>query len=250
LDEFMRAATECGIPATSDFNRGDNHGVGYFDVSQRNGWRLNAHQAFVEPVQAARPNLVQMTVACVDQLEFDNGASSQSAAASSAAASESNVPQCTGIFYLDSNGSRVLARATSEVILAAGSVGSVQILERSGVGDAARLGPLGIPARRHLPGVGANLQDHLQLRPVFKVTGARTLNTRANSLMGAAAIGLEYLLRRTGPMSMAPSQLGAFARSSADHERPNVQFHVQPLSLDSFGSPLHKYDGNILIICL
>jgi choline dehydrogenase len=239
----MRAATECGIPATDDFNRGDNHGVGYFDVSQRDGWRLNAHQAFVEPVQAARPNLVQTTVACVDQLEFDHGASSQSSQASGSG-SDSTVPQCTGIVYLDSSGSRVLARATSEVILAAGSVGSVQILERSGVGDAARLGALGISARRHLPGVGANLQDHLQLRPVYKVTGARTLNTRANSLMGAAAIGLEYLLRRSGPMSMAPSQLGAFARSSADHERPNVQFHVQPLSLDSFGNPLHTYDGD------
>ncbi|MDV7394259.1 GMC family oxidoreductase N-terminal domain-containing protein, partial [Arthrospira platensis SPKY1] len=132
-------------------------------------------------------------------------------------------------------------RATREVVLAAGSIGSVQVLELSGIGDATLLRDRGIPPMHHLPGVGANLQDHLQIRTVYKVRNARTLNTLANSLWGKAAIGLEYVLRRTGPMSMAPSQLGAFTRSNPSQPWPNIQYHVQPLSLDAFGEPLHTF---------
>jgi choline dehydrogenase len=140
-------------------------------------------------------------------------------------------------------------RATREVVLAAGSIGSVQVLELSGIGDAALLRERGIPPVHHLPGVGANLQDHLQIRTVYKVKNARTLNTLANSWWGKAAIGLEYVLRRTGPMSMAPSQLGAFTRSSPSQPYPNIQYHVQPLSLDAFGEPLHRFPAITASVC-
>lgn len=232
LDEFKKAAIEQGIPANDDFNRGDNFGVGYFDVNQRKGWRLNSSRAFIKPA-AGRPNLTLITGALVNRVTFDSG-----------------TKKTTGIeFYAEGKEGLHRASCNKEVILSAGSIGSVQILERSGIGQAERLNALGIPVISDLPGVGENLQDHLQLRMVYEVKGIPTLNKKANSLIGKALIGLEYLFKRTGPMSMAPSQLGAFALSSSEQTRANVQYHVQPLSLEKFGDPLHAFNAFTASVC-
>ena len=230
LEVFRQAAHQTGIPDAPDFNRGDNFGVGYFDVNQRGGWRLNAGQAFLKPI-LHRPNLTVLTETRVDTLCFD----------------ESGV-RCTGAGLLR-EGERLQALARNEVLLCAGALGSVAILERSGIGKGELLQSLGIPVRRNLPGVGENLQDHLQLRMVFKVEGLPTLNTRSRSLLGKLEIGLEYLLNRSGPMAMAPSQLGAFARSDPERDRPNLEYHVQPLSLDKFGEPLHPFNAFTASVC-
>jgi choline dehydrogenase len=230
LDVFREAATQTGIPATEDFNRGNNFGVGYFDVNQRRGWRLNAGQAFLKPIRHRR-NLAIRTQAHVDKLDID-GASRR----------------CTGLSFIE-NGNRHNVAARREVLLCAGALGSVAILERSGIGNPSVLQPLGILVIHPLRGVGANLQDHLQLRMVFRVQGLPTLNTRSRSLAGKALIGLEYLLNRSGPMAMAPSQLGAFARSRADQTRPNLEYHVQPLSLPKFGEALHPYNAFTASVC-
>lgn len=230
LEAFAQAAQQAGIPATDDFNQGCNEGVGYFDVNQKAGWRWNASKAFVRPVQH-RPNLTVWTHAQVSRLVL-----------------EGQPLRCTGAEVLRA-GQRVSVRASREVVLSAGSIGSVQVLELSGIGDAALLRERGVTPVHHLPGVGANLQDHLQIRSVYTVHNARTLNTLAHSVWGKAAIGLEYLLRRTGPMSMAPSQLGAFTRSSPAQTHPNIQYHVQPLSLDAFGEPLHTFAAITASVC-
>ncbi len=230
LEVFRQAANQTGIPDTADFNQGDNFGVGYFDVNQTRGWRLNAGQAFLKPI-LPRPNLTVLTQARVDVLTFDDAGT-----------------RCTGARLLRA-GERLQALARREVLLCAGALGSVAVLERSGIGDGGRLQDLGIPVRRHLPGVGENLQDHLQLRMVFRVTGLPTLNTRSSTLWGKAWIGLEYLLNRSGPMAMAPSQLGAFAHSGPERERPNLEYHVQPLSLEKFGEPLHPFNAFTASVC-
>ncbi|MBU6504301.1 MAG: GMC family oxidoreductase N-terminal domain-containing protein [Betaproteobacteria bacterium] len=230
LEVFRQAAHQTGIPDAPDFNRGDNFGVGYFDVNQRRGWRLNAGQAFLKPI-LHRPNLTVLTETRVDTLCFDDAG-----------------VRCTGASLLRRDG-RLQVRARNEVLLCAGALGSVAILERSGIGKGELLQSLGIPVRRNLPGVGENLQDHLQLRMVFKVDGLPTLNTRSRSLLGKLGIGLEYLLNRSGPMAMAPSQLGAFARSGPEQERPNLEYHVQPLSLDKFGEPLHPFNAFTASVC-
>lgn len=230
LEVFRHASQEAGIPFSDDFNRGDNFGVGYFDVNQRSGWRLNASRAFLKEA-AKRPNLTLRTGALVKQLKIDPASK-----------------QCLGVEYMQ-DGSLHVAEARKEVLLSAGSIGSVQILERSGIGSAQRLQQLGIPVQSDLPGVGENLQDHLQLRMVYRVNGISTLNTRANSLWGKAMIGLEYVLKRSGPMAMAPSQLGAFAFSSPDQTRANVEYHVQPLSLEKFGEPLHQFNAFTASVC-
>ncbi|MDE1942044.1 MAG: GMC family oxidoreductase N-terminal domain-containing protein [Betaproteobacteria bacterium] len=230
LEVFRQAAHQTGIPDAPDFNRGDNFGVGYFDVNQRRGWRLNAGQAFLKPV-LHRPNLTVLTETRVDTLSFDDAG-----------------VRCTGASLLRRDG-RLQVFARNEVLLCAGALGSVAILERSGIGKGELLQSLGIPVRQHLPGVGENLQDHLQLRMVFKVEGLPTLNTRSRSLLGKLGIGLEYLLNRSGPMAMAPSQLGAFARSGPEQERPNLEYHVQPLSLDKFGEPLHPFNAFTASVC-
>ncbi|MDE2342285.1 MAG: GMC family oxidoreductase N-terminal domain-containing protein [Betaproteobacteria bacterium] len=230
LEVFRQAAHQTGIPDAPDFNRGDNFGVGYFDVNQRRGWRLNAGQAFLKPI-LHRPNLTVLTETRVDTLGFD----------------EAGV-RCNGAHLLRQDG-RLSVRARREVLLCAGALGSVAILERSGIGKGELLQSMGIPVRRNLPGVGENLQDHLQLRMVFRVEGLSTLNTRSRSLLGKAWIGLEYLLNRSGPMAMAPSQLGAFARSSPERDRPNLEYHVQPLSLDKFGEPLHPFNAFTASVC-
>ena len=234
MDKFREAAVEAGIPASDDFNRGDNFGVGYFDVSQRAGLRLNTAKAFLKDA-VKRSNLTVITEAMVTKLKIDPATNN-----------------CYGVDYLkDGVLSEALCAIESggEVLLSAGSIGSVQILERSGIGAASHLSALGIPVIADLPGVGENLQDHLQLRMVYKVDGIKTLNTQANSWFGKLMIGLEYLFKRSGPMSMAPSQLGAFAYSSPAQKSANVEYHVQPLSLDKFGEDLHSFNAFTASVC-
>ena len=233
LDAFSLAAQQAGIPATNDFNGGSNEGVGYFEVNQKNGWRWNASKAFLRPA-ANRPNLTIWTETRVQRLLLARQADGSL--------------RCTGAELLR-GGQSVGVSATREVVLSAGSVNSPQILQLSGIGPAALLREHGIEVAHELPGVGDNLQDHLQIRTVFKVQGAQTLNTLASSLWGKAKIGLEYMLTRTGPMSMAPSQLGAFTRSSPDQPWPNIEYHVQPLSLDAFGEPLHSFPAITASVC-
>jgi choline dehydrogenase len=234
MDRFKEAAVEAGIPASDDFNCGDNFGVGYFDVSQRAGWRLNTSKAFLRDA-VKRPNLTVITQAVVTKLKIDPV-----------------TKNCLGVQYIK-NGQSCEALCAidrgGEVLLCAGAIGSVQILERSGVGAAAHLNQLGIPVVADLTGVGENLQDHLQLRMVYKVNSIKTLNTKANSLLGKMMIGLEYLFKRSGPMSMAPSQLGAFAFSSPEQKSANVEYHVQPLSLEKFGEDLHSFNAFTASVC-
>ena len=234
LDAFSQAAQQAGIPATSDFNRGDNEGVGYFEVNQRSGWRWNTAKAFVRPTCYGRPNFELWTSAQVNLLLLDT--------------LPDQTRRCNGVQVWNGR-EMVTAKATREVILCAGSIGSPQILQLSGIGPAALLQQHGIAVEQDLPGVGANLQDHLQIRAVFKVPGAKTLNTMANSVWGKAKIGLEYAFKRSGPMSMAPSQLGAFTRSDPAQPYPNIEYHVQPLSLDAFGEPLHDFPAITASVC-
>ena len=234
LDAFADAARQAGIPATDDFNSGDNDGVSYFEVNQRSGWRWNASKAFLRPVRRSRVNLTVWTGAQASRLLLKQSADDQ--------------PACHGV-ELVMNGHRQTVHARGEVILSCGAIGSPQLLQLSGIGDESTLRQLQIPVVKHLPGVGANLQDHLQIRSVYKVEGAKTLNTQASTLWGKAGIGLEYLLRRSGPMSMAPSQLGIFTRSSPSYVHPNIQYHVQPLSLEAFGQPLHTFPAITASVC-
>ena len=231
LESFSEAAQQMGIPATEDFNRGDNSGIGYFDVNQRRGWRLNAAQAFLRPVRHRR-NLTIITGAQAHRLVIAGR-------------------RCSGVEFVGAGG-RAVAHARREVLLAAGSINSPQLLELSGVGDGSRLQGLGIPTVLDAPGVGSNLQDHLQLRMSFRVTGVRTLNTIAATWWGKLGIGAQYLLTRRGPMSMSPSQLGAFTKSDPSDPsitRPDLEYHVQPLSLERFGEPLHRYDAITASAC-
>jgi choline dehydrogenase len=240
LDAFAQAAQQAGIPACDDFNRGNNEGVGYFEVNQRAGWRWNAAKAFLRPA-LDRDNLQVWTGAQVSRLLLEN-----------AATGASTPLRASGIEALPVQGGaaqRALVAPGGELILAAGAIGTPQLLQLSGIGAPALLHEHGIDVRHALPGVGENLQDHLQIRAVFRVEGVKTLNTIANSLWGKALIGLEYALKRSGPMSMAPSQLGAFTRSSAEHAWPNLEYHVQPLSLDAFGQPLHKVNAFTASVC-
>jgi choline dehydrogenase len=234
LDAFAQAAQQAGIPHSEDFNRGDNEGVGYFQVNQKLGWRWNTAKAFLRPVCYGRPNFEMWTSAHVKRLVIEQ--------------QPDGSRRCTGVEVWTGT-ELVSATAEREVLLCAGSIGSPQILQLSGIGPAPLLQGLGIPVVHDLPGVGANLQDHLQIRAVFKVKGVTTLNSLANSWLGKMKIGVEYALKRSGPMSMAPSQLGAFTRSSADQPYPNIEYHVQPLSLDAFGEPLHPFDAFTASVC-
>ena len=234
LDAFAQAAVQAGIPANDDFNRGSNEGVGYFEVNQKSGWRWNTARAFLRPTCYGRPNFELWTQAQVAGLSTTRDAD--------------GTLRCDGVKVWTGH-EMTTATATGEVILCAGSIGSAQILQLSGIGPGQVLHPLGIPVAHELPGVGANLQDHLQIRSVYKVRNVTTLNTLANSWWGKARIGLEYALRRSGPMSMAPSQLGAFTRSDPSLPWPNIEYHVQPLSLDAFGEPLHTFDAITASVC-
>jgi choline dehydrogenase len=227
LEAFAAAATEAGIPPTRDFNRGNNFGVGFFEVNQKRGLRWNAVKA--ARAALARSNLTLWMNAPVERLVFEG-------------------KRCTGVAYLK-NADHETVHASREVILAGGAINSPALLERSGIGQPGRLEALGIPLVHASAGVGENLQDHLQLRMIMKVRGTRTLNTLAGGWLGKARIGAQYLLKRSGPMSMAPSQLGAFAMSDPGQARPNVEYHVQPLSLDRFGEPLHGFDAFTASVC-
>ncbi|NML18644.1 GMC family oxidoreductase [Azohydromonas caseinilytica] len=234
LDAFAQAAQQAGIPASADFNRGNNEGVGYFEVNQRSGVRWNAAKAFLRPARR-RPNLTVQTGATVTRVLLQRDGD--------------DLPRAAGIELRLGNGAPVQVHAAREVVLCSGAVGTPALLQRSGIGPAPLLQRLGIALQHDLPGVGENLQDHLQIRAVFKVQGVRTLNTLASSFTGKARIGLEYLLRRSGPMSMAPSQLGAFTRSDPARAWSDLQYHVQPLSLDAFGEPLHPFDAFTASVC-
>tara|TARA_B110000208_G_scaffold98107_1_gene122608 strand:+ start:1578 stop:3236 length:1659 start_codon:yes stop_codon:yes gene_type:complete len=232
LEAFAEAAVQAGIERTEDFNSGDNAGVGYFEVNQKSGWRWNTSKAFLRPVRS-RKNLVIWTEAHVEKLLFTT---------------QDGQPRCTGAQVIR-GGQSLSVQAHNEVILSAGAIGSPQLLQLSGIGDATHLTNLGIAVVKDLPGVGQNLQDHLQIRAVFKVEGASTLNTLANSWWGKAKIGLEYLLKRSGPMSMSPSQLGAFTKSDPSQPYANLEYHVQPLSLDAFGEDLHAFPAFTASVC-
>ena len=235
LDAFAQAASQAGIPASEDFNGGNNEGVGYFEVNQRAGWRWNTAKAFLRPTCYGRPNFELWTGAQVQRLSLARGDGGL---------------RCGGAVVRTPQGiETVTLNPGGELLLAAGAIGSPQILQLSGLGPAPLLQRHGIEVQQALAGVGANLQDHLQIRAVFKVQGAKTLNTLANSWWGKARIGLEYALRRSGPMSMAPSQLGAFAKSSPDKAWPDLQYHVQPLSLNAFGEPLHDFPAFTASVC-
>ncbi|MCI3132370.1 GMC family oxidoreductase [Phenylobacterium aquaticum] len=228
LDAFAEAAALEGIPKVADFNGGDNFGCGYFQVNQKAGRRWSAAAGFLKPV-LKRPNLKLETHAQVSRVIVENG-------------------RAVGVAWTK-GGQSFEARTTGEVVLAAGAVATPKLLELSGIGDGARLQTLGIETQAHLPGVGENLQDHLQIRPYFGVTGVPTMNDLYASWWRRPLMALEYAVHRRGPMSMAPSQLGAFARSSPEHATPNVQFHVQPLSLDRFGEPLHAFPAVTISVC-
>jgi len=234
LDAFARAAVQAGIPATRDFNTGNNEGVGYFEVNQRRGWRWNTAKAFLRPTCESRPNVTIWTGAQATKLITTLQPDGRK--------------RCDGVQVIR-DGQEVTVHAVREVILSAGSINSPQLLQLSGIGPGVLLQAHGIPVVHDLPGVGENLQDHLQIRAVFKVQGVKTLNTLANDPFGKAWIGLQYLFNRSGPMSMAPSQLGAFTRSDPQRERPNLEFHVQPLSLDAFGEPLHDFPAFTASVC-
>jgi len=228
LDAVQDAAESLGIPKVDDFNTGDNFGSSYFQVNQKNGRRWSAARGFLKPVLGRR-NLRLETGVHVERILVEDG-------------------RATGVVF-SRGGERFTMRARGEVVLAAGAIGTPQLLEVSGIGDAARLAGLGIDPVRDLPGVGENLQDHLQLRPIFKVSGVRTLNEDYARLVRRAAMALEFALFRRGPLTMAPSQLGIFTRSSPEYETPNLQFHIQPLSLDKFGDRLHPFPAFTASVC-
>lgn len=228
LDAFQAAARQVGIEPVEDFNRGSNEGSGYFEVNQRAGWRWNASKAFLRPVMS-RSNLKVMTHAHATRLLFTG-------------------QQVKGLEFII-NGQRLHATSRAEVVLAAGAIGSAQLLQASGVGPADLLTRHQIPVVHDLPGVGENLQDHLQLRTIYRVQGVKTLNAQANSLLGKLAMGIQYALTRSGPLSMAPSQLGVFTRSDPGQSRANIEYHVQPLSLERFGEPLHDFPAFTASVC-
>jgi choline dehydrogenase len=228
LDAVVKAANELGIPPTSNFNTGDNNGVGYFHVNQKRGVRMSTAKAFLKPV-LARPNLRLETGVLVEKVLLEG-------------------KRAVGVRFRQ-NGHVLEARAKGEIILSAGAVGSPVLLQLSGVGPAEWLAEHGIGVVHEVPGVGRNLQDHLQQRAIYKVAGAKTLNTTYHSMIGRALMGAQYALFQSGPLTMAPSQLGIFTMSSSEHERPNIEFHVQPLSLDKFGEPLHRFPAITVSAC-
>jgi choline dehydrogenase-like flavoprotein len=228
LEAFRDAASQYGIPQTHDFNTGDNDGSGFFEVTQRRGRRWSAADAFLRPA-AKRANLRIQTQALVDRLHIEQG-------------------RITGVRF-QLAGKAFLARSRGEMLLAAGAIGTPAILQRSGIGNARKLQALGVTPVHDLPGVGENLQDHLQIRCAYKVQDVSTLNGRAGTLAGKALIGLEYLLARSGPMAMAPSQLGIFTRSHSRFATPNLEYHIQPLSLAAFGGALDPFPAFTASVC-
>ncbi|MGE0355875.1 MAG: GMC family oxidoreductase [Burkholderiales bacterium] len=233
LDAWREAAEECGIPKIAEFNRGDNFGNAYFHMNQKRGRRWSATNAWLRPARG-RPNLSVATNAHATRLAFEQ---------------RDGRRRATGVAFATDGNGEAHATARKAVILAAGAIGSPQLLQLSGVGPGPLLARHGIPVFHEMAGVGEELHDHLQIRMVWKVSGVPTLNERAGSLWGKAAMGLEYFLRRTGPLTMPPSQLGAFARSNPAQPTPNIEWHVQPLSLDKFGDPLHPFPAITPSVC-
>lgn len=233
LDAWREAAEQSGIPKIAEFNRGDNFGNAYFQMNQRRGKRWSATKAYLRPV-ANRPNLTVLTQAHVERIEFSNNTGQL---------------QATGIHARVRNDPSHLFHAHQEVLLAAGAIGSPQILQLSGIGSGKLLQEKEITVRAELAGVGENLHDHLQVRSVYEVKNTVTLNQRANSLFGKLAMGAEYLFFKSGPLTMPPSQLGAFAKSDPDQPSANIEWHVQPLSLDKFGDPLHTFNAITPSVC-
>ena len=229
LDAVRDAAAQMGIPKVEDFNTGQNDGSGYFHVNQKRGRRWSSARGFLKPV-LHRANLHLETNVLVDRLVVREG-------------------HVDGVRFCRADGTEQVANARGEVILSAGAIGSVQILHRSGIGPGGWLKQAGIECILNRSGVGRNLQDHLQQRAIYKIQGARTLNDTYHSLAHKALMGLNYAIRRRGPLTMAPSQLGIFARSDPGQDRPNLEFHVQPLSLDKFGDPLHRFSAITVAAC-
>ncbi len=232
LETWRDACAQQGIAKIDDFNRGDNEGSSFFEVNQKKGVRWNATKAFLRPVMS-RPNLTVLTDCLVKKLRIEN-------------------KRATGIEFsqgVSANAQDQFAEARIETILSAGSIGSPQIMELSGIGNAQYLKNLGIPIVHDLPGVGENLQDHLQVRPVYKVKNVLTMNTWANSLFGKMQMALMYALQRRGPLTMAPSQLGTFTKSDPSYATANIEYHIQPLSLDKFGDPLHDFPAFTASVC-
>lgn len=229
LDAVRDAAIEMGVRGIDDFNTGDNEGVSYFHVNQKKGRRWSSARGFLKPV-LNRPNLRLITGVQVERLVVEGG-------------------RAAGVTFRGADGVPVTAKARGEVILSAGAVGTPQILQLSGIGPADVLRPLGIEVVQGAEGVGRNLQDHLQQRAIYRVNGVKTLNETYHSLVGRGLMGLDYLLRRRGPLTMAPSQLGLFTRSDPSRERANIEFHIQPLSLDKFGDPLHRFPAITVSAC-
>lgn len=232
LDSVAEAGAQIGIPRVDDFNLGSNEGSGYFQVNQKKGLRWSTNAAFLKPVVDQRGNLGVVSHALVEKVEFETG--------------DSGRPRAVSVIVSDDFERRRI-RARKEIILSAGAINSPQLLQLSGIGPAALLKERGIDVVQDLPGVGENLQDHLQLRLIYKVNGTRTINDAG--LFGRALMGLDYALRRRGALTMAPSTFGMFTRSAPEHETPNVEFHIQPLSLDAFGSPLHAFPAFTASIC-
>ncbi len=232
LDVWRDAAEQCGIPKIDEFNRGDNFGNAYFQMNQRNGKRWSAARAFLDAAQQ-RPNLTVMTEATVESLSLTQNPDGI---------------RTTGVKLLH-RGQRLEIQAAREVLLAAGAVASPQLLQLSGIGPKDELQTHCIVVKHNLDGVGQNLQDHLQIRTIYQVDNTVTLNQRARTPWGMAMMGLEYFLKKTGPLTMPPSQLGAFAKSDPSQPSANIEWHVQPLSLDKFGSPLHRYNAITPSVC-
>ena len=233
LEAWREAAEECGIPKIREFNRGDNFGSAYFQMNQRRGVRWSATKAFLRPV-LSRPNLTVVTNALVERLRIGR---------------HNGVLKAEGVEFVQQREGRIFAEARRETILAAGSIGSPQLLQLSGVGPAPLLSAQGITTVHDLAGVGENLHDHLQIRMQYKVSNTVTLNDRVNSTFGKMAMAAEYALFKTGPLTMPPSQLGAFARSDETQPSANIEWHVQPLSLDKFGDPLHTFSAITPSVC-
>ena len=233
LDAWRDAAAEFGIPKIKEFNRGDNFGNAYFQMNQRRGVRWSATKAYLRPAEN-RPNLTVLSNVLVEKVELNNS---------------SQRPRATGVKIRRADKSSTIFKADQEVLLSAGAIGSPQILQLSGIGSSELLGSRNIPKRVDLRGVGENLQDHLQVRSVYQVENTVTLNQKAGSLIGKALMGLEYFFFKTGPLTMPPSQLGAFAKSDPNRSTANIEWHVQPLSLDKFGDPLHKFNAITPSVC-
>jgi choline dehydrogenase len=222
LDAYRDACREAGIPAAADYNGGDNEGVAYFEAMIRNGRRCSASQAFLNPIKA-RSNLAIVTGAHVEALVIAGR-------------------RVTGVRYRV-GGTVRSAQAAAEVVLAAGAIGSPQILQLSGIGPPELLRNLGIDVRLDLPGVGANLQDHWMLRVQHRVENTTTLSGWMNSPFGKAALGLQYFLARRGPLGAQPTLLAVFARTLPGLDMPDVQIHVSAASYERVGGPLHPFPG-------